>query len=289
MKRKTQKDKVESATAKSVADAWEYLDMNIESVADLVNFNEKTIVQLMGKEKNNIRLRRHKLFRSFKTLAILRDKFWQLNGKNPDGWGMNYQSIEGYVDEDNAAMSTKNRVDIMELPESLKGKTVLDIGCSLGAFCLEAKERGADRVVGLDISEDIIDKAKDIAKSKNLDIEYYAINANDSLDILKTIIGEEQFNYVFLLAVYTPFQLMFGPFKEFINIIKYYTKEILWFENLSAENWFHQISGFNNCKYLGKSMEELTLESAKEDSKYPSIKETKERKMFKIFKDNIDV
>jgi len=33
-----------------------------------------------------------------------------------------------------------------------KGKTVLDIGCNLGSMCREYNDRGADRVVGLDVA-----------------------------------------------------------------------------------------------------------------------------------------
>jgi SAM-dependent methyltransferase len=36
-------------------------------------------------------------------------------------------------------------------PPELEGKSVLDIGCSLGLECVEAAQRGASRVVGIDI------------------------------------------------------------------------------------------------------------------------------------------
>ena len=37
-------------------------------------------------------------------------------------------------------------------------KTVIDIGCSIGAICFEAKKRGAKRVVGIDYRKETIDK-----------------------------------------------------------------------------------------------------------------------------------
>lgn len=42
----------------------------------------------------------------------------------------------------------------------LKGKSVLDIGCNEGFFCLEAVKQGAKRVLGLDYSQHFIDLAK---------------------------------------------------------------------------------------------------------------------------------
>jgi len=36
------------------------------------------------------------------------------------------------------------------IPEDLRGKTVLDIGCNSGFFSVEMKKRGAARVVGID-------------------------------------------------------------------------------------------------------------------------------------------
>lgn len=54
-------------------------------------------------------------------------------------------------------------------PESLAGKTVLDVGCALGYFCFEAEERGASRVVGIEPKEKRFRQAqilKDILCSK---------------------------------------------------------------------------------------------------------------------------
>lgn len=36
-------------------------------------------------------------------------------------------------------------------PESLAGKTFLDVGSALGYFCFEAERRGASRVVGIEL------------------------------------------------------------------------------------------------------------------------------------------
>ncbi len=42
----------------------------------------------------------------------------------------------------------------------LQGKTVLDLGCGYGWHCKFAAEQGAVRVLGLDLSQKMIDEAK---------------------------------------------------------------------------------------------------------------------------------
>jgi SAM-dependent methyltransferase len=46
------------------------------------------------------------------------------------------------------------------LPVSLADKRVLDLGCGLGYFAREARERGARQVVGVDLSERMLDEAR---------------------------------------------------------------------------------------------------------------------------------
>jgi tRNA (mo5U34)-methyltransferase len=38
------------------------------------------------------------------------------------------------------------------IPADLSGKTALDVGCNAGFYSIEMKRRGADRVVGIDLS-----------------------------------------------------------------------------------------------------------------------------------------
>ena len=55
--------------------------------------------------------------------------------------------------------SSCNANDLIEQPAmrkllpDLKGKTVLDLGCGYGHNCIDFVKRGADKVVGIDISE----------------------------------------------------------------------------------------------------------------------------------------
>ena len=46
------------------------------------------------------------------------------------------------------------------LPESLSGKTVLDVGAANGYFSFEAESRGASRVVGVELKAKRLEHAK---------------------------------------------------------------------------------------------------------------------------------
>ena len=57
------------------------------------------------------------------------------------------------------------------LPEDLRGKTVLDIGCNAGFFSLEMKRRGAERVLGIDTDPRYLRQAALAAEVLGLPIE----------------------------------------------------------------------------------------------------------------------
>ena len=58
------------------------------------------------------------------------------------------------------------------IPEDLKGKSVLDIGCNAGFFCIELKRRNAGYVLGIDEREGFIKQARFVADALNMDIDY---------------------------------------------------------------------------------------------------------------------
>jgi tRNA (mo5U34)-methyltransferase len=58
------------------------------------------------------------------------------------------------------------------LPEDLDGKSVLDIGCNGGFYSIALKQRGAGRVLGVDVVEQYLDQARFAAETLELDIEF---------------------------------------------------------------------------------------------------------------------
>ena len=80
---------------------------------------------------------------------------------------------------------------------NLAGKTVLDLGCGYGWHCRYAVECGADRVLGIDLSEKMIH----VAKEKNADprITYEVVGLNDydyPVNTFDCVISNLVLNYI---------------------------------------------------------------------------------------------
>ena len=82
------------------------------------------------------------------------------------------------------------------LPESLAGKTVLDIGCNAGFYSLEMKRRGASRVLGLDSDEHYLKQARWAAEVSGLDVDFRRMSVYE----MDTI--EESFDLVIFMGVF---------------------------------------------------------------------------------------
>jgi len=65
------------------------------------------------------------------------------------------------------------------IPQDLRGKSVLDIGCNAGFYSMEMKRRGADRVVGIDSDEGYLAQARFAAEVNKLDIEFREVSVYD--------------------------------------------------------------------------------------------------------------
>ena len=134
-----------------------------------------------------------------------------------------YQSIE----EENMVgiRNMEHRYSVLDLP-SFEGKTVLDIGCSLGMVCVMASKSGAKKCVGIDNNIDTIEVAKkyvDMKGYRNINLLSYDIDKG--VEGLMSLVGFESFDYVFALSI-----LKHVKQKALFDIINFYTKEICWFE-----------------------------------------------------------
>ena len=81
------------------------------------------------------------------------------------------------------------------IPEDLRGRTVLDIGCNGGFYAIEMKRRGADRVVAIDSDERYLAQARLAAEVMEADIEFR------QLSIYQLPALEEQFDLVLFMGV----------------------------------------------------------------------------------------
>jgi tRNA (mo5U34)-methyltransferase len=73
------------------------------------------------------------------------------------------------------------------LPEDLSGKSVLDVGCNAGFYAIEAKRRGAARVLGVDGQRQHVRQAVFVRKVLGLDIEYRRMNV---YELTRRAVGE---------------------------------------------------------------------------------------------------
>jgi tRNA (mo5U34)-methyltransferase len=65
------------------------------------------------------------------------------------------------------------------LPQSFAGLSALDVGTNAGYFALQAKLRGARRVVGTEVVQDFLDQAEQIRRIWGVDIDYRVMDAHD--------------------------------------------------------------------------------------------------------------
>ena len=82
------------------------------------------------------------------------------------------------------------------LPQDLRGASVLDVGCNGGFYSIQAKRRGADRVLGIDVCERYLNQARFAAQTLQLDIEFEQRSVYD----VEGIAG--QFDYVFFMGLF---------------------------------------------------------------------------------------
>lgn len=71
--------------------------------------------------------------------------------------------------------------ELKKLFPDFTGKKVLDLGCGYGWHCRYAVENGADKVIGIDLSERMIEKARAMTDSSNIS---YFVMGMEKIDAL---------------------------------------------------------------------------------------------------------
>jgi tRNA (mo5U34)-methyltransferase len=82
------------------------------------------------------------------------------------------------------------------IPDDLEGRSVLDIGCNAGFYCLEMKRRNAGRVVGIDLDERYLAQARFAAAQSGMDIEFRQMSIYEIAKL------EEKFDLVIFMGVF---------------------------------------------------------------------------------------
>jgi SAM-dependent methyltransferase len=157
----------------------------------------------------------------------------------------------------------EHRYLVMNFPKSFEGKTVLDLGCNLGRICLDSAKRGATRVVGVDLSEGMIDVNQRYASWRHKHhgeptdhIEYYTVDLNEGAAGLKKIIGDQKFDHIFCLAVWGVVD-----HDAIWDILNTYAKDTVWFEG-------HNIDGKYGDQSRSAIAEELMTQLNNEEAEF---------------------
>lgn len=82
------------------------------------------------------------------------------------------------------------------IPANLQGASVLDIGCNGGFYSIQMKQRGAGRVLGIDVDDRYLNQARFAAETLGIAIEFEKRSVYD----VEEIAG--QFDYVFFMGVF---------------------------------------------------------------------------------------
>lgn len=114
--------------------------------------------------------------------------------------GKFYQSFD---DQDPRGRDMQHRYLVMQFPEDLRNKRILDIGCNLGRVCMDAMDRGANSAIGVDYREDVIEAVNDYCQSVNNGARFYAVDVNAGAKALQKYVGTEPFDIVCALSIWS--------------------------------------------------------------------------------------
>ena len=75
----------------------------------------------------------------------------------------------------------------------ISGKTVVDLGCGTGIFTLGAAILDAKNAIGIDIDENLIDKARQAAEKLGVPAVFHAMHINDYTEHTDTVVMNPPF------------------------------------------------------------------------------------------------
>lgn len=124
--------------------------------------------------------------------------------KEYDSW---YETKLGsFVDKVETALA----FDMIKLHPGMK---ILDVGCGTGNFSIKLARKGC-KVIGIDISEEMLDIARKKAKQKGLDIEFH------NMDIYNLSFQDNSFDAAFSMAAFEFIDRPLTALDEMLRVVK---------------------------------------------------------------------
>jgi SAM-dependent methyltransferase len=125
------------------------------------------------------------------------------------------------------------------LPD-LQGKRVLDLGCGYGWHCRYAREQGASSVVGVDLSEKMLEKARESTDDAAIEYRRMAIENSDfAAEEFDVVLSSLAFHYVERFDVVC--QKVYRFLKAGGSFV--FSVEHAIFTALAAQDWYYGPDG----------------------------------------------
>jgi hypothetical protein len=164
--------------------------------------------------------------------------------------GQIYGSIDVPGFKQEGRRDPKARLDQFRV--NLAGKTVLDLGCNAGAMSFEAFNRGASKVMGLELLAPRIDTARSIANFAGIDdrVSFYQHNFDRAYAI-----PNAPFDVVFAFAIDHQTSCRLSLYRLLCEV----TSEVLLLESSLQKEHHNDImndlahAGFKTVEYVGDS------------------------------------
>jgi tRNA (mo5U34)-methyltransferase len=131
------------------------------------------------------------------------------------------------------------------LPDDLKGRSVLDLGCNSGYFSVKFKQLGADRVVAVDSARKAIRQATFLSEWFEVDIEIVHKDAH-----VYCLTCDERFDYVVFLGTF--YHLKYGTLV--LDRLAEMTRSILFFQTVRMDTLPHSPEVQENLRYPDREM-----------------------------------
>ncbi len=91
-----------------------------------------------------------------------------------------YENAGESYDKELFVQGTEQEVNFFEKEINYdKSKKILDVGCGTGRHCLELARRGYSNVVGIDLSESLLERAEIKAEEERLDVNFIKRDARE--------------------------------------------------------------------------------------------------------------
>lgn len=176
-----------------------------------------------------------------------KDGRWNL--KTKDVFYCAFATKNFTVERDEAQRDAARRLERFGLDRrTLQGKTLLDLGCNIGAMLFQAANYGIAQGVGIEFDDDKVQCARQIAKISEIQNLTFCQGDIERLDATK--LG--RFDYVFALAV----EGHLNQPERLYPLLSAVTKNVLFFEGNGSSN-INQVkkglsaAGFKMIQYLG--------------------------------------